>query len=447
MKILLLNDNPVVTKLVTLSAQKSGNEILIADSIEAISKGAYDLLIVDEGMYSEEKMEALKESIRYKYSLYMLSRGSASVTGFDDEIKKPFLPTDLVELLSTIAVEVSSFIDAGKTGQEDSVIDDNFNLDEELNKNLSIDEEKIDALDFDELDFNLDELDLEELTPNAKEDEVSILDKDDVQEVKDLLEETELDDEEFNFDDLDLNDATNLMEEEPLELTEAIENDELQQSEDEFDFSDLGSLQSEEIQDLGDESPQSKDEDLDPLMDEALNMIDENFAFEDHEEEDIMDESDDTDFTKAEESLEDEELNLNLSDLDGFEDEKDEKKEEYLTLDDLENKIESAVAELSEEDLDKELDIPLDELEGLDEKSLKLALGEEIEEEFVEPVVEDKVVSPEIVPVENVKEETHNNGVDALKALLKALENEEVVATLKGMNVNINISFGNASDK
>ena len=46
--------------------------------METVTQGVYDLLIVDEGMYSKERMDELNGSISYKYSLYMLSRGVAS---------------------------------------------------------------------------------------------------------------------------------------------------------------------------------------------------------------------------------------------------------------------------------------------------------------------------------------------------------------------------------
>ena len=60
MNILLLNDNPVVTKLVTLSAQKTGSEIFIASNIDEIQGESYDLIIVDEALYSLDLMDELK---------------------------------------------------------------------------------------------------------------------------------------------------------------------------------------------------------------------------------------------------------------------------------------------------------------------------------------------------------------------------------------------------
>ena len=41
-----------------------------------------------------------------------------------------------------------------------------------------------------------------------------------------------------------------------------------------------------------------------------------------------------------------------------------------------------------------------------------------------------------------VKSETAAEGVEALQALLKALANEDVAKSLKGLNITININFG-----
>ena len=142
----------------------------------------------------------------------------------------------------------------------------------------------------------------------------------------------------------------------------------------------------------------------------------------------------------------------------------DELNDEDFSLDELEDKIEEAVGALSSEDLEQEIDLDLEdlsELSSLDEKSLKIALGEEVEEESDEITSDDEEFKDEIidelddavvvqesssVPNIEVKDEK-TDGIEALKTLLKALNNEDVVASLKGMNVSINISFGSNSEK
>lgn len=100
-----------------------------------------------------------------------------------------------------------------------------------------------------------------------------------------------------------------------------------------------------------------------------------------------------------------------------------------------------------------------DELDMLDERELKLAIGEEVGEE--EPTIVakggsslaaealDEVMSESSSyadfsdTIEEEKPSSHAEGVEALQALLKALANENVSKSLKGMNISININFGN----
>ncbi|MEA1956356.1 MAG: hypothetical protein U9N02_07685, partial [Campylobacterota bacterium] len=167
MKILLLNDNPVVNKLVTLSAQKTSDELESVDSIDDIKEGGeYDLLVVDDTLYDDEVIEKIKDKVNFERSLYICSRDSEEVDGFTSTLQKPFLPTELVEM----------FVVLGKN--TDEVTLNNYDNDE------------IDLGDDDDLgDFDLD-LPLEELEEDEELEE-GILDEDDVQEVQNLLDDNE----------------------------------------------------------------------------------------------------------------------------------------------------------------------------------------------------------------------------------------------------------------
>ena len=99
MKILLFNDNPVVRKLVALSAQKTKDELSVVWSVDEIEGSEYDLLIMDDALYSDDTFESLNNRIDVKSKLLMATRGNAVPDGFDHVINKPFLPTDLVDLL------------------------------------------------------------------------------------------------------------------------------------------------------------------------------------------------------------------------------------------------------------------------------------------------------------------------------------------------------------
>jgi uncharacterized membrane protein len=342
MRILLLNDNPVVTKLVTLSAQKSGNEILVANSIDIVDEGVYELLIVDEGVYSQENMQWLQINISYQYSLYMLSRGAQSISSFDLEMKKPFLPTDLVELMSSISLKISNMTEKEFVVQQ---IDIANNID-------------LDDLTFDDNDTKQDTYGL---------NQNFILDKDEVEEVKNLLEETEAE-EEFVNDDMDFENLLKLLDNEKIK--------------DSLEFEDMY---------------------------------------------------------------------------------------ERLDLDELDDKIKNAVADLTEDEFDLELDIPIDdliELSSLDENAFNSVLNEEVQKGFSDSFIEeefdqqssDKDIEKlqRMVDCENkttryegnvLEIENQNESVQALQTLLKALADKDVAASLQGLNVNINISFGNNNDK
>ncbi|MEK6659061.1 MAG: DNA topoisomerase IV, partial [Campylobacterota bacterium] len=94
MRILLLNNNPVVNKLVTLSAQKTSNTLDTAESVEAVESKKYDILIVDDALYSEDAMEKLRNKIEFSKSLYICSKDAKPAEEFTRTLKKPFLPTD-----------------------------------------------------------------------------------------------------------------------------------------------------------------------------------------------------------------------------------------------------------------------------------------------------------------------------------------------------------------
>ncbi|MDD2358560.1 MAG: hypothetical protein PHX13_11685 [Thiovulaceae bacterium] len=449
MNILLLNDNPVVTKLVTLSAQKTGSEILIVNNVEEILGGSYDLLIVDEALYSSSLMDELKSKISYKRSLYMLSRGSQSIDEFDHEVKKPFLPTDLVELLSLISAAVLKM-------KDEPVAPAHVELEEDLDLNKDLDHEVLtdsdidDGFNLDDFDLNLDDIDLDNL--DLADDEIgSILDQDEVQEVKNLLDEAESEKEEdelnldnelgldnFEFEDyepLSMSDKVNLEDFNDVKEEDSLHEDVL---EDDLSFDDLDMLTDlesikpaempiqEKIEEEGDEFLFEDELNLDePTEPEAIPMDDKVILADD--EFDV---------------IEDDEFNLNT----------------------LEEEIENALGTLSQDDLDQEIDLSFDDLDEfatLDEKSLKIALGEEVEDTIEDGIPHneknelldeaERCLGEESVP--HVKEESSElsvnttDGVEALKTLLKALSNEDVVASLKGMNISINISFGSSNDK
>ncbi|MEA2099044.1 MAG: DNA topoisomerase IV, partial [Campylobacterota bacterium] len=123
----------------------------------------------------------------------------------------------------------------------------------------------------------------------------------------------------------------------------------------------------------------------------------------------------------------------------------------------IEQQIEDAVNDLSQEELDSEVDeetllnIVAKDIDSLTTRDLKLAIGEEVEDEIEIPteniekeeILEENTNIPQ--EIETTIEDTvtqDNDGVTQLKALLEALSDKNVAASLKGMKININITLG-----
>jgi len=548
MKILLFNDNPVVRKLVALSAQKTKDDLSVVWSVEEIEESGYDLLIIDDALYSDETFQSLKEAVKYKATLLMATRGNAVPAGFDHVINKPFLPTDLVDLFAKIDKDLTSktseeVIDlaTGIKPSNEEDMDGAINLED---TNLDFGSDKDEGFILHDTDDHTDNFEIndtfEELEGSHEEENFpAILDHEEVEEVRGLLEDTEnelLEDEkistpevdDFDFNTLDLpqekeiGDDLESFDFEGLDLDEAIEEDTplpmaeipLAPADESIEEEILGTM------DLEDEKGSEEDELLldDELMldnsdvlsgneaisDEALGALDlkirqaigdlepddldrelgeeESFDFEglDLEEEteeadamstaevpvalsdeltdeemlDAMDLADEEEPGEDELLLDDEMLDedaFGTSEADNFEEEFEGIGEENLASGDAE--MVDAFSETEEfEGLEG-----FDELDMLDERELKLAIGEEIDEESdirvggseyaslsAEALDEAmELVSNVSAEPSNYSKETPAEGVEALQTLLKALANEDVVKSLKGLNISININFGN----
>jgi uncharacterized membrane protein len=483
MKILLLNNNPVVNKLVTLSVQKTSDELSTAGSTEAIEPKDYDVLILDDALYSEDAMAEIESKIKYKESLYICAKDAKTADGFSKTLRKPFLPTDLVEML----ISLSKMVDTVKL---DKVCEthDFCELEEPHGNSGSLDEmddfEGFEGLDeLDDLD-GLDELeDLDEKPePKKAAKELEIEGTDDLDDLEDdgSLDDLESLDklDEETAEELELDEFEDLenLEDDETEVEGILDKDELQEvqnlleeteMEEEFNFDESG-LELENIEETNEQESEAEE-----TLDEDLSFHEHEFEKESTEEELGLDDSDlafDEDLELGDDLELDEDTEFG-DDLELQEEEVLEKpkaKEESSDeLEDLASQIQSAVQSLSDEDLQTEVDEDLLlNIGSLTSRDLKLAIGEELndeeetaeeldelepidelEEQFDEDELEDELTEDEFTvddeQVENEKEqESGNEGVEALKKLLKALSNEDVAASLKGMKININITLG-----
>ncbi len=534
MRILLLNDNPVVNKLVTLSAQKTSDELDVVDSIESIESDSYDLLVIDDAMYNENIFEDIKSKIRFSASLYICSRDAEKIADFTATLKKPFLPTDLVELFLKLAKEIDS--SEPKT-EEEPEFDEVEELEEFNDQEMELEEEAIQSDAFEELSLEEEELDI------TLDDEISL--EEDLEDIGDLEDLDELD-EEFSFEE-ELDTAESVLDDEEAQkvkdLLEETSEEVVEEYDAEYVAKELGlSLEEVEefIQDFIVQAKEFKEElynsaqesDLDTvqklshkLKGVAINLkiqeaqdtleiinkssnpeeiksslddfyvlieklsktdiVQESVLVESEEadelilnEELILDDTQDM-LEKSEEDLDIEEENLNFAEDLNLEEETVEENlheaeaelsleeelsnaqednseietleleelEESLTPQELESQIESAVEELSDEDLESELDEEtlleiasheIDSFDSLTSQDIKLALNEEFDNND-DNTLED---------VEALHQDTEDslgpqtNDIQALEKLLELLKDKEVLASMKGTKININITIG-----
>lgn len=144
MKTLLFNKNPIISKLVRMSAQKMEYEfeerLNYASDIDS-----YDVIIVDDGISADLKVLQGK----CKKLIYISSGASANEES-RQVLHKPFLPTDLIALMRIDeAVAAQADKDKGTNAEKDALKSENVSAN--ADENASADEEDIDldSLSFD----------------------------------------------------------------------------------------------------------------------------------------------------------------------------------------------------------------------------------------------------------------------------------------------------------
>ncbi len=244
MRFLLLNDNPVVTKLVTLSAQKTGDDLTTVSGLGDVDDDSYDLLIIDDAAYSDGMIDELKAKNVYRHAMYMTRRGNEVPEGFDKTLYKPFLPTDLVEYFASLDAMEDILAPEETAGLDDTRSD------------MVIDESD----DADELQLNIPEDAFDEPETEKSGDEMVENESLEFDMELDNLEDAPLD-----LSDFDLGE---LGDDQSLEEAPALsESDSESGLEDELDLEglDLGELEDESVtDDLGRDEPELEGE---PVLD------------------------------------------------------------------------------------------------------------------------------------------------------------------------------------
>ncbi len=449
MRLLLINNNPAVSRLINLSAEKYGYEIEEFKDDDFDLNENFDITIADNEAVSDNSMLLLRESGNLGDIIYVGPKGLPKPIYANHFLQKPFLPTDFIELIKKIEKanekkdtsqsniqSTESFIeddtkevldkeeeniialdldnmdslnlsmpndddfmlyeeekledDIGKkyeTTKEDSALesdDENFDIESEVQLRES-DENQEDVSrepEVENLETDSDipqELKLDE-NIDEKENGTAILDSEDIDEVKQLL------DDEIATDEIDdVKDS---------ELKEIAQDEEKEEdvSEDDFDIGDEVLVSETNIETAMDDIS-GESEVLGGLIQESQDLV---------EPEDILKEID-----KIEEETEETTLEIEEPTEEEVQEQEEEKDEESLVVL-SEEKV--SIDDISEEDLD--------------------GLFEEEQEVSVE--------QNHNVDIEEMKEELETKIANDVK---KVLDKDEIREALKGLRVNISITF------
>jgi len=100
MKILLINDNPVVSRLLALCTRDEHIGLDEVKRVDAIKDVTYDILFVDDASYVDH-IDALLEDGSIRKKVFISYDGDAA-KGFDETIKKPFLPSQIMKVIESV---------------------------------------------------------------------------------------------------------------------------------------------------------------------------------------------------------------------------------------------------------------------------------------------------------------------------------------------------------
>lgn len=183
----------MISKLVALSVSKLGIEMEESQAIN-LNKGA-EIVLIDDECFDQELFDSYKtENSETKFGLFY-AKSTERLEGFEEYIQKPFLPTDLVKTLSKIS---------GITPVDSQQIRKENDEELELEGVESLDnlEDELDLSGFDDLQLDDEESQMESGSGDEQLDfgaedlkeesqDLNVLDKGDVEEIKDLLSSEE----------------------------------------------------------------------------------------------------------------------------------------------------------------------------------------------------------------------------------------------------------------
>lgn len=321
MQVLLINQNATIDRLVSLSTGKLLHSLDKVQNISDAQSKDYDFIIIDSDLYNDEEFEELKKNALGATTIMTLSKNFEKPSGIDIFIEKPFLPTELVDILSTARVyesvpeddklhdldTIDSVTDLHSLPSLDDTLVDHSTLSDLSDdmdmplSDLSISDEENDEdeINLDELTFDEgkeqpeseNEVQLDNIDVPDIDDEISINYDDPIQDEEisfEGLEDASEDEDELNLDELGISDNFNSAVEADSEIpsfgeeeVEDAEEEPVMQTNLDIDENDADFETNEPLQDKLEELDSLEDEPLpDETADVELEDTDEEFSFD-----------------------------------------------------------------------------------------------------------------------------------------------------------------------
>jgi len=103
MKILLINNNPVVSRLTALSARKEDIKIDEIQEVTELNSANYDIVFVDADSLTKDVRDVISENLKTQKSVLFYADGDEEEKdSFDISILKPFLPSEVSAVIRSV---------------------------------------------------------------------------------------------------------------------------------------------------------------------------------------------------------------------------------------------------------------------------------------------------------------------------------------------------------
>ncbi len=197
MKILLVNSNPVVSRLTALSARKESVRLDEIKDISALKKSDYDIVFVDFESYTQELSNLLSNSDIPKRVLFYTQDDKEKPEIFNITILKPFLPSEVSAVLRERKIEIEEnppteeYTDLNKLIAEKKDDLAPINISEKKDKTVESKktkvEEKRDELELEPINLIEDEI-LEKKRDNIELEPITLIKEETVESQKPKIE-------------------------------------------------------------------------------------------------------------------------------------------------------------------------------------------------------------------------------------------------------------------